>query len=40
MDSARNRRYLRPIYDSAKSFYQKASWEIKDGDRVLYSYNT
>ena len=40
MGSINTRHYLRPIYDSAKSFYHKASWENQSGDRVLYSYNT
>lgn len=40
MGSINTRHYLRPIYDSAKSFYHKASWENQNGDRVLFSYNT
>ena len=38
MDSNRNRNVLHPIYDSARSFYNKAYWATRDGDRVLYSY--
>ena len=37
-NSNRNCQALRPIYDSAKSFYGKAYWRDADGDRVLYSY--
>lgn len=33
--------YLKPEHDSAQSFYNKATVEVKDdGSKVLYSYNT
>ena len=31
--------YLKPEYDSRKSFYNKAVVEIKRNEKILYSYN-
>lgn len=31
--------YLKPKFDSRKSFYNKAVVEINDNEKILYSYN-